>query len=1665
MTTPLRVLYLEDNPADVELCLHALKKAGYAVEATHAADKTAFAERLADTYDVILADYALPQFNAQQALHMVQERGLDVPFLVVSGTIGEDVAVEMVKLGAADYLLKDRLGRLGTAVTQALEARRLRQGKGAAEEALRAQDRLLRAVVENASDGIALLRQDMTIAYLSPAAKRLGSYGTSELSGASALDFIHPDDRPAAMEVVVLAMEQPGQVHHVDIRARQKDGSWRWIECTANNLLDEPSVERIVVNYRDIEDRKRAEAALRESEEKFRTLAEESPNIIFINRSGRVLYANKKAEEVMGYNRQELYAPDFDFVRLIAPESRPAALEAFRRHQAGEDVPPKLYTLVTKGGRRLEGLHNTHLIEYDGRPAILGIITDVSEARRAEDALRKSEAMLKDSQRVAAVGHYDLDVVTGLWTSSEMLDQIFGIDGDYPRTVEGWLSIVHADHRAEMYAYLRDSVLKEKNAFDKEYPIVRVSDDSVRWVHGRGRLQFDAEGQPVRMFGVIRDITEQKQSEQALRASEERYRSFLQNFEGIAYQVEARTWQPQFFHGKVEEITGYPAQAFVAGQVRWDGLIHPDDLARIAGEAGRLASGQTESADMTYRIRRADGSERWVRDIALRLPPRDGGGALLQGTISDVTDQLRAENALRESEERYRALTENSAIGIYRTTPDGEILFANPAAVRMLGFDSFAELAQRNLENEGFESTYPRAAFKERLEREGKITGLETAWRRRDGTTIFVRENARVMRDDHGASFYEGTVEDISERKQAEQAVRQLSEFNEGIIRNMTEGIVLEEKDGTFSFVNPAAASMLGYRADELIGKPFSFILPEDQMAAVQAANERRAQGKSDRYELQLQRKDGSRITVLVSGSPRHEDGQYAGTIAVFTDISDLKRAQADLDRRAGQLQSLHQTALEINAQPNLQTVLQAIVERAASLLGSESGGLYLLRPDGDTLEMAVVHGMLTEYLGTTLHRGEGLSGQALEAGRAMFVEDYTKWPGRSATYERAHFRRVLAVPLTVGRRIVGVLNAADMAKPGSFTPDEIRLAEMFADQAALAVENARLLEAERERTGELEHARALVESLSRMAAQIESVHDPAGAMVVLGNELRAMGLNGVVALKEKDTGDLLVTQALFDPGILGGVGRLVGQSVHGARIRRARMDFYDEMFLQRKALVVSSGDLMRAVAPDLPDLVVAGLLRLFNIGRNMTTLCLPLAVEDRAQGALFIGGQGLQESDLAAFSVFAGQLAGVLEKTRLLEETRRRADYLEGVTSVSMALRAAGDRDEMMSIICNELTRLLKAPHVAIVLRASPDEVVVQVGRGSAENLIGLRAPANEGISGYVLGTGRPFLTAQATQDERIAQHNFFRGAECVIGVPLAVQERGPGLVVAARDSPFEDEDVRLLTAIAEMAGNALNRAGVMETLEQRVTERTADLEAANLRLQELDQLKSAFVSNVSHELRSPITNILLYLDLLAEPKREDRRPTYMGILHGEANRLHRLIEDLLTLSRLERGTVPLDLEPQVLDALIAEVTASQLARAHLKQIDLRHEPNPKMPLASVAHGPMVQVLTNLIGNAVNYSPAGAVVTVSTRMDEARGSYYAAIQVHNSQPAIPEEDLPHLFERFFRGQTALASGEAGTGLGLAICKEIVDLHHGWIDVESAPDMGTAFTVWLPLSG
>ncbi|MGC9335037.1 MAG: GAF domain-containing protein, partial [Anaerolineae bacterium] len=299
------------------------------------------------------------------------------------------------------------------------------------------------------------------------------------------------------------------------------------------------------------------------------------------------------------------------------------------------------------------------------------------------------------------------------------------------------------------------------------------------------------------------------------------------------------------------------------------------------------------------------------------------------------------------------------------------------------------------------------------------------------------------------------------------------------------EGIVVQNTRGEFTFVNPAAGAMLGYEHHELVGEHWTRTVPADQHHIVQAADERRRRHETDRYVVDLLHRDGSRFPVLVSGSSLvdSERGCFDGTIAVFTDISEQVRTEKELARHAQEMAALYETSLEINSQRNLEILLTAIVERASKLLNSSMGGLYLVRPGTRELELVVSHNLPADYIGVRLPIGEGLSGRVAQTGEPKLVADYSRWEGRSKLYEDAAFQRVLAVPMRVGDRVIGVINIVDDDQTEPFHDEELRLVGLFADQAAIAVENARLLEAEREQ-------RELAEALRQAASAVSSTLD-----------------------------------------------------------------------------------------------------------------------------------------------------------------------------------------------------------------------------------------------------------------------------------------------------------------------------------------------------------------------------------------------------------------------------------------------------------------------------------------------------------------------------------------------------------------------------------------------
>ncbi len=415
----------------------------------------------------------------------------------------------------------------------------------------------------------------------------------------------------------------------------------------------------------------------------------------------------------------------------------------------------------------------------------------------------------------------------------------------------------------------------------------------------------------------------------------------------------------------------------------------------------------------------------------------------------------------------------------------------------------------------------------------------------------------------------------------------------------------------------------------------------------------------------------------------------------------------------------------------------------------------------------------------------------------------------------------------------------------------------------------------------------------------------------------------------------------------------------------------------------------------------------------------------------------------------------------------KQREGALEALVTVAMALRAAPGRDEVAYIVVNQVFELLRNGSVALLLRyPQDDELQVTAVRGTWEQWHSIRFPLGDEVSSRVIGTGRPYINNDVEAYMQVYQPDLIDSLSAVACVPLIAENEVIGVLWVGQQSAIESHDVQLLKAVADMAATAIRRAVLYEQtqryaaeLETRVTERTQELAKANEQLLELDQLKTKFVSDVSHELRTPITNLQLYLDLLKQGKPE-KREHYIAVLVQQANRLTRLVEDILDLSRLELGGNRAVFAPVNLNQLVEQIVTTYQPSAENANLRLTFEPGPDLPPVIGEINQLAQVVTNLVGNALNYTLRGS-IRVWTHLEDD----WVCLDVADTGIGIAPEDIAHLFERFYRGKFVSQRNIPGTGLGLAIIKEIVDLHNGRIKVNSQPGKGATFSVHLPIVG
>lgn len=759
-------------------------------------------------------------------------------------------------------------------------------------EALKATQDLLRAVISGTSDAVYV--RDIEGRYL------LFNDAAGEIIGKAALDvagqeepLLFASDQKFVEAGRDLAVIEGEETVTVEESITTRSGKTRTYLSTKGPLFDDRGrVQGMFAIAHDITERKEIEEALKESHGRYLGFFENAPiGMIHSLREGRFLRVNRAAAVMFGYDSaEELMAT----VRSISdqlyvhPERRPDLMRKVLEHDG--------WVFTEDEFRRKDGtciiarLSLRRVLEPDGKLAYIeGFVEDITERRQAEAALRESEL------RYRSLFEQTHDAVFILDLQGRFLEVNRGGADLLGYSPEEMHRLTYRDVSAQVS---QSEEVLAKMLRGERIPLYerlfrKKNGDSVP-VEITVQLVRDTNGRPLHIQSVAREVTERKKAEAALLASKERYRQLVEQSKvgiGISHDNEVIFANPallsMFGYDRLEEFVKVPLLDHIA----------PSSREMIAEMIENRGPGEVSSSEFVYDILRKDGQ---VRTLAgTRSSFSEGEEPYTQTTFQDITERRRAEDALHESEERFKSLFEDAVLGLYRTTPDGEILMANPALCRMLGYESFEELQRRNLEQEGFHPGYPRERFKKEIEEKGVIIGLEASWDLRGGGRIFVSESARAIKDDSGrVLYYEGSVEDITERHRAVDALRESEEK----FKNLSEqspNMIFINRVGRIIYVNDVCEQTMGYSRQEFYAPDFDFRrlhTPESE-SVVRASFAGHLVGREGPpFEISLVTKDGRRIEAVLTTKLIDFENDKA-ILGILTDITEQKRSQKALQQ------------------------------------------------------------------------------------------------------------------------------------------------------------------------------------------------------------------------------------------------------------------------------------------------------------------------------------------------------------------------------------------------------------------------------------------------------------------------------------------------------------------------------------------------------------------------------------------------------------------------------------------------------------------------------------------------------------------------------------------------------------------------------------------------
>ena len=1433
----------------------------------------------------------------------------------------------------------------------------------------------------------------------------------------------------------------------------------------------------------------------RGEDRRFRAIVESAAvGIAVAGLDARIVETNPMLREMLGYTERELLG--MSIREFTHHEDAERNLELFAELVGGSrDLYQLEKRYVRKDGSVFWGRVNTSLVrDEDGRPElVVATIEDVDARRETEAKLAEAETRYRTLvEQLPLVTYIDAadEVSSNIYTSPQ-IESVLGYTVDEWRADrELFVKLLHPDDRDRVLREMAEATAAG-GRFTSEYRLV-ARNGRIVWFRDESVPIQDAHGLPVYDQGYLLDITQRKAAEEALRESEERFRSMADEAPVLVWTTDDHGRVTFFSRGWLEFTGRTPGQELGFG---WLDGVHPDD-AEQAVDSYLKAIQAREPWEALYRLRRKDGAYRWIEDRGRPRILADGTLAGYVGVGIDVTDRRQAEQALVRRDavlEAVAGLAEQllrgvpwqqvdlgelgraarvSRVYLFEKRPapgdavvmsqrrewvgDGVVALLDDPVLEefdltAMGFAEWIAPLSRGQIIHSHLRNAPEGA-KAELARQGIQSVLlvpilvEGAWWGLVGVDECESERVWTEGEIEALRAAAGILGETIARERAARSLREATELLELVVSASPAAITAFDTQGHVIMWNRTAEEMFGWTRDEVIGRFNPFVTDETRPEFL-AYLERGLAGDSwSNVELRRVRKDGSEIDLLAASAPvRNADGEIVGLASVLQDVTREKRVQDALRESEARF-----AAFMNNAQ--------------ALAWMKDDEGRYVYANE----------------------RWEHVTGRA--AAEISGRTDLELFPENAASYREADERvraggtpveqldtlvdsrgeartfLALKFPFTdpAGGRYVGgvAFDVTEREQTETALAETSRALRAIVDSSPLAIiafDREGLVTSWNE-AAERMFGWAPDEVLGRPNPLLRP-EDAEQFREALAGALAGRSRRGTEVTRIRKEGTPLDVSLSSAP-LLDASGSPIGMVVMLADVsERTRAEAALRESEERyRTLVANVPGAIYRCAPDvswtmavMSDAVaeITGHPASDFIGNAVRSYASVIHEDDReavaqtvddalARGEPFSLQYRIRHAD--------GSVRWVAEDGRPVFGADGTALWLDGVIfDVTAERHALNDRARTQVLLDSVVEHI----PTALFVKDAAELRFVRLNR-AAEDLFGYAREDALGKSDRDL-----FPPAQAASF--VAKDRDVLGDHVLADIPeepIEVQG-GETRYLHTRKVPIRDEEGRPIYLLG-ISEDITDRKRAEEEREAMVSA----LAAQNVRLRELDGLKDEFVALVSHELRTPLTSILGYLELVLDEEAgglTDEQRHFLSIVERNSNRLLRLVGDLLFVAQIEAGRLAIDREQVDLGTIAGDCVEAAKPHAAEKGIELRLDACERADLEG-DRTRLAQLFDNLVSNAIKFTEQGGRVDV--RVERRNGA--RVVTVTDTGIGLDRDELTRLFERFYRSAGATRRAIQGTGLGLTITKAIAEAHGGSIAVESERGVGTTFTVELP---